>query len=668
MALIDSKTGKIRKTYSLEELKEAANYMRGLNLVCLRAAGSGHGGGTMSMMDFTAALYLHAANMDPESPEWDDRDRIIWSVGHKAPNLYLGLGMAGYFDVEDVVRLRKLYSPYQGHPHWLKLKGVEASTGSLGQGMSIAIGIALAAKLDEKDFQVYSLHGDGELQEGQIWEASMEAGNFKLDNLTAIVDMNRLQIDGWVKDVMNIEPLREKFQAFGWNTIEIDGHDMLQIMEALDIARQYKGKPTVIIANTVKGKGVSYMENVAGWHGKAPNHEQMLQGLGELGLEGKIDVPRLLKKADAYQVEAMEILEAKQPKFSRDYWWNHQDNMKVEMDPTRWGLGRMLKDKGDDERIVCIGMDISGSITINHFLHEHPERKTRFISVGIAEQSGTNVAAGLAKEGKLPVLGTYGVFSSGRNLDQLRTTVSYGEFNVFVIGAHGGVSVGPDGATHQALEELFQLTGLPNMTVTAPCDVNETYRMAEYLLFEHKGPKFIRYAREATPVVTDENTPFEFGKATIIRFRGEADNFKDAFEWKLASEYENEKEGISLIACGPMVPEAMRAAWILKNDFDIETRILNVHTVKPLDAEAVVKAADETGVIVTAEEHQVGGFGNWIASAVMKSGLSNRTLFDMIGVKDRFGESGAPWELIKEFEVSAEHIAAAAKGLWDKKR
>ena len=668
MSLIDSKTGKIRKTYSLNELKEAANYMRGLNMVCLRAAGSGHAGGTMSMMDFTAALYLQAANLDPENPDWEDRDRIIWSTGHKAPNLYLGLGMAGYFEVEDVVRLRKLYSPYQGHPHWVKLVGVEASTGSLGQGLSISIGIALAAKLSDKNFHVYSIHGDGEMQEGQIWEAAMEAGHFKLDNITAIIDMNRLQIDGWVKDVMDIEPLRDKLQAFKWNVIEIDGHDMLQIIEALDIARQYKGKPTAILANTIKGKGVSFMENVAGWHGKVPNHEQMLQALQELGLEGKIEVPRLLKKAELYQIEVEGKLDAKQPKFSRDYWWNQQDNMKAEMDPTRWGLGRMLKDKGDDERVVCIGMDISGSITISHFLDEHPERNPRFISVGIAEQSGTCVAAGLAKEGKLPVLGTYGVFSSGRNLDQLRTTVCYGEFNVFVVGAHGGVSVGPDGATHQALEELFQLTGLPNMTVAVPCDVNETYRMSEYLLFEHKGPKFIRYAREATPVVTDENTPFEFGKATVIRFRGEADNFKDAFEWKLASEYESENEDITMIACGPMVPEAMRAAWILKSDFNLETRILNVHTVKPLDTEAIAKAAEETSIIVTAEEHQAGGFGNWIASTVMKAGLNNRVLFDMIGVKDRFGESGAPWELIKEFEVSGEHIAQAAKGLWDRKK
>ena len=668
MPIIDSRTGKVRKTYTIEELKEAANYMRGMNLVALRAAGSGHAGGTLSSMDYTAALYLSTANLDPKNPEWDGRDRIIWSVGHKAPNLYLGLGMAGFFDVEDVVRLRKLYAPYQGHPHWLKLKGVEASTGSLGQGMSIAVGIALAAKLDHKDYHVYSIHGDGELQEGQIWEAAMEAGHFKLDNLISFVDLNHLQIDGWTKDVMDIEPLKDKFQAFNWNVIEIDGHDMRQILNALDIARRHEGKPTVIIGETIKGKGVSFIENVAGWHGRVPNHNEMLLALKELGLEGKIDVDRLLKKAEVYQVEAEEILEAKQPKFSRDYWWNHQDNMKVEMDPTRWGLGRMLKDRGDDERVICIGMDISGSITILHFLDEHQERKPRFISVGIAEQSGTSLAAGLAKEGKLPVIGTYGVFASGRNLDQLRTTVCYGEFNVMVAGAHGGVSVGPDGATHQALEELFQLTGLPNMVVAVPCDVNEVYRMSEYLLFEHQGPKYLRYAREATPVVTDFDTPFAFGKANVIRFRGEKPNFKEAFETKFASEYVNEKEDLSLIACGPMVPEAMRAAWILKSDFGLETRIVNIHTVKPLDTEAIARAAAETGLIVTAEEHQVGGFGNWVASTVLRAGLPRSTLFEMVGVKDRFGESGAPWELIKEFEVSGEHIAAAAKGLWDRKK
>jgi len=668
MALIDSKTGKVRKKYTEEGLKEAANYMRGLNLICLRAAGSGHGGGTMSAMDLTAALYLHSANLDPEDAFWDGRDRIIWSTGHKAPNLYLGLGMAGFFDVNDVVRLRKLYAPYQGHPHWLKLDGVEASTGSLGQGMSIAVGIATAAKLDKKDFQVYTIHGDGELQEGQIWEAVMEAGTFKLDNITAFVDINRLQIDGWVEDVMDINPLKDKFVAFNWNTIEIDGHDMQQLVDALDEARDYKGKPTVILANTVKGKGISFMENVAGWHGKAPNHDEMIKGLKELGLEDKIDVTKMLKNAEKYQVEATAKLEAKQPKFSRDYWWNHQDNMKVEMDPTRWGFGRLLKDEGGDERVVCLGMDISGSITISHFLHEHPERKDRFISVGIAEQSGTAMAAGLAKEGKLPVLGTYGVFSSGRNLDQIRTTLCYGEFNVLIAGAHGGVSVGPDGATHQALEEIFQIAGLPNMSLSVPCDVNETYKATRYMLFKLDKVKYVRFAREATPIVTNDETPFIFGKANVIRFRGEKPNFADAFDTVLASEYKNENEDLAIIACGPMVPEAMRAAWILKNDFGLETRVVNIHTIKPLDREAITRAAVETGCVITAEEHQVGGFGNWVASSILKGGNGAPVLFDMVGVKDRFGESGAPWELIKEFEVSGEHIARAAKDLFDKKK
>ncbi|MEO0074028.1 MAG: transketolase, partial [candidate division WOR-3 bacterium] len=270
MPLVDSRTGQVRKTYSLAELVQAANVMRGYNLIALCAAGSGHAGGTMSIMDITAALYLHVLRHDPENPQWEERDRVIWSTGHKAPSLYIGLGMAGYFPIDDVVRLRKLYAPYQGHPHWLKLPGVEISSGSLGQGLSVAVGIAKAALLDRRAYRVYSLNGDGEQQEGQIWEAVMEAGAWKLDNLCCVIDRNRLQIDGWVKDVMNIEPIVDKYRAFGWNTIEIDGHNMQQILQAFEKAARTKGQPTAIIANTIKGKGVSFMENVAGWHGKAP--------------------------------------------------------------------------------------------------------------------------------------------------------------------------------------------------------------------------------------------------------------------------------------------------------------------------------------------------------------------------------------------------------------
>jgi transketolase len=285
--------------------------------------------------------------------------------------------------------------------------------------------------------------------------------------------------------------------------------------------------------------------------------------------------------------------------------------------------------------------------------------------MGIAEQSATSAAAGLAKEGKLPVLGTYATFAAARNLDQIRTSVCYGNFNVMIAGAHGGVSVGPDGATHQALEDLFAMQGLPNMSVVVPCDVEETRKATNYLLLQHVGPKYIRFAREATPVVTNEKTPFVFGKANVIRLRGEAAGFSDAFETCLAAGYKNESEDLSIIACGPMVPEAMRAAYILKREYGYESRILNVHTLKPLDEEAIIRAAHDTGVVVTAEEHQIGALA-WRVSAVLTAspelyGLPIVT--GAIGVRDRFGDSGAPWELIKEFEVSAEHIAHKAAEL-----
>ncbi len=665
MALRDSTSGEITRQYSIDELRDAAKLMRGYDLVALNAAGSGHAGGTLSIMDITAALYLKIANHDPKNPDWPDRDRIIWSTGHKAPSLYLGLAFAGFCPLDDVVTLRKLSSPYQGHPHWLKLPGVEASTGSLGQGLSIAVGLALAARLDQKKHKIFCIMGDGEQQEGQVWEAAMEAGHYHLDNLIAIIDCNRLQIDGKVEDVMQVEPLSAKYAAFGWDVLRIDGHNMSEVADALQQATAAKGRPTVILADTVKGKGVSFMEDQAGWHGKTPNYEELKKGLEELGLSDRIPVQHLLDRAKHYQAEVDRKLAAKMPKFTRDYWWNAGDTMKVKMEPTRKGFGQSLAANGDDERVVCLGLDISGSITISDFYAGKPERKKRWISMGIAEQSATSAAAGLAREGKLPVLGTYATFAAARNLDQIRTSVCYGNFNVMIAGAHGGVSVGPDGATHQALEDLFAMQGLPNMSVVVPCDVVETRKATDYLLLQHKGPKYIRFAREATPIVSDEKTPFVFGQANVIRLRRESPNFLEAFETVLDSSYKNENEDLSILACGPMVPEAMRAAFILKKEFGYETRILNLHTLKPIDAEAIIRAAKDTGVVVTAEEHQIGALA-WRVSGILTEspqlyGLP--VITGAIGVKDRFGDSGAPWELIKEFEVSAEHIAHKAAEL-----
>jgi len=670
MALIDSATGKAIRDYSIEQLKDAANLMRGYDLVTLCAAGSGHAGGTLSIMDITAALYLHVAQLDPKNPNWADRDRILWSAGHKAPALYVGLGFAGFCDIDDVVTLRKLHSRFQGHPHWLKLPGVEVSSGSLGQGLSVAVGMALSARLDEKKHKIFCLMGDGEQQEGQVWEAAMEAGHFHLDNIIAVIDVNRLQIDGWVKDVMEVQPLDQKYAAFGWEVLHVDGHDMKQLVEAFDKAKTVVGKPVVILADTVKGKGVSFMENVAGWHGKPPNREELTASLKELGLTERIPVEQLLNKAKSYQAEMTRELEAKMPRFSRDFWWNAGDAMKVKMEPTRKGFGKSLAKNGDDERIVCLGMDISGSITISDFYAGKPERKKRWISMGIAEQSATAAAVGFAREGKLPVIGSYATFSAARNLDQIRVSVCYGNFNVLIAGAHAGVSVGPDGATHQALEDLFAMTGMPNMSVVVPCDIVEARKATTHLLLKHVGPKYIRLAREATPIVTDEKTPFVFGKANVIRLRKDAPDFVDAFETCLADDYKNESEDLSIIACGPMVPEAMRAALILKRDYGYEARVLNMHTLKPIDAEAIIRAAHDTGVVVTAEEHQIGALA-WRVSGLLtesKQLYGKPLITGAIGVKDRFGDSGAPWELVKELEVSAEHIAQKAVELMKVKK
>lgn len=246
------------------------------------AAGSGHPSSSFSAVELLTALYFHILRHDPKNPFWPDRDRFILSKGHAAPLLYSILARSGYFSPDDLLTLRKLGSLLQGHPEKHRLPGLEASTGSLGQGISIGIGMALAARLDRKDYRVYVLIGDGEADEGQVWEAAMSASHMKIDNLTAILDSNAQQQDGWVKDIMNHEPLPEKWRAFGWHAIEINGHNLEEVVKAYEEARATRGRPTIMIARTLKGKGASYMENKIGFHGVAPTKEQMEQTLQEL--------------------------------------------------------------------------------------------------------------------------------------------------------------------------------------------------------------------------------------------------------------------------------------------------------------------------------------------------------------------------------------------------
>lgn len=267
---------------SIQEVREKALLIRRDIITMLGEAGSGHSGGSLSSADILACLYFWELNIDPQQPRQQNRDRFVLSKGHAAPVLYAALAEKGFFSREKLEQLRKLGSPLQGHPDMRKVPGVEASTGSLGQGISWAVGMALAGKIDSRDYRVYALLGDGEIEEGLVWEALMAAHHYKLDNLTAFLDHNGLQIDGPICEVMSPEPVADKFKAFGWETLIVDGHDQRQIMEALNIARTIKDRPTAIIANTIKGKGCSFMENKVEWHGTAPNPEQVAQALAEL--------------------------------------------------------------------------------------------------------------------------------------------------------------------------------------------------------------------------------------------------------------------------------------------------------------------------------------------------------------------------------------------------
>lgn len=274
------------------DLALKAAKVRSLAMDAVFAAASGHIGGSLSVADVLTVLYFHTMRVDPKDPKAPGRDRLVLSKGHTTPALYAALALKGYFPVEDLKLFRSVEGHYSGHPDMVHVPGVDMSTGSLGQGISAAVGMALAGKVDQKDYRVYAVLGDGEIEEGQVWEAAMSAAKYHLDNLCAVVDINGLQIDGTTDDVMPSEPLDKKFEAFNWNVLKVDGHDLAAIAAAFETAKTVKGKPTVILAKTVKGKGVSFMEGDAGWHGKAPNAEQYEKAHAELEakiaeLEGK---------------------------------------------------------------------------------------------------------------------------------------------------------------------------------------------------------------------------------------------------------------------------------------------------------------------------------------------------------------------------------------------
>ncbi len=605
----------------------------------VHSAGSGHPGGSLSAADLVTALYFNEMNIDPANPKKPDRDKFILSKGHAAPVQYAALAERGFFPKEELLMLRKLGAKLQGHPDMHRTPGVEMSTGSLGQGISVSIGMALANKIDDNSGRIYALLGDGELQEGIVWEAVMAASHYKLDNLTAIVDWNGLQIDGKNDDVMCVKPIDEKFKAFGWNVLMIDGHDFEQIFDAYKQAKECKGKPTVIIARTHKGRGVSFMTDQAGWHGKAPNDEEAAKAIAEIEalFADKNEIAEAVSEGIELHNKKIAKLTTKSEK-SNELECNNvpvKSTAPAGKMATRQAYGETLREVGaTNKNLVVLDGDLSKSTMTVEFKKLYAER---FLNMGISEQNLYGTAAGLALSGKTVCASTFAMFATGRAFEIVRNTIGHTGANVKVCATHAGITVGEDGATHQTFEDIALMRTIPGMMVINPGDAASAKILLKQAI-EINGPVYVRLGRTAVPCIYKENEAIEIGKGKLVR----------------------EGKDVTIIATGIMVNEAATAAETLAQE-GVDCRIIDMHTIKPIDEEIIVKAAVETGAIVTAEEHSViGGLGSAVAEVVVKQCPVRMV---MIGQRDTFGESGKPDQLKEKYGMTARDIIAAVTDL-----
>lgn len=590
------------------QLEEKAKVIRQSVIDMLVEAGSGHTAGSLDMADIFTYLYFHFLKHDPKNPKWEYRDRLILSNGHICPVLYASMAHAGYFSVDQLKTLRKMGSPLQGHPDRAFLPILETSSGPLGSGLSQAVGMALADRMNfgnTSGRKFICIMSDGELNEGNSWEAIMLAGKEKLTNLIAIVDRNKIQISGNTEDVMPLDPLADKWRAFNWEVLEIDGHNFVDIDKALEMTRSNFGKPIVIIAKTISSKGIPEYEGKYEWHGKVPSG-------------GRTSITEAAPQCSM-----------------------------------RSGFGEgLIVAANTDKRIVALSADLSESTGILEFTKKFPDR---YIEVGVAEQNLVTVASGLAAEGKIPFVSSYAVFSPGRNWEQIRTTICYNNQPVKIVSTHAGVNVGPDGGSHQALEDIALMRVLPNMVVISPCDAIEA-KKAIIAVSKTKDPSYIRLVREKSPVITDENSHFIIGKAQIIFEHKVESNAKKVLH-KIIGE-NNKIPTVGIIATGPILYKALTVAKKLAQEGK-NVSVMNISTIKPLDEHAVISFAHKMGALVTCEEHQLyGGLG----SAVSECLASHFPVpIEFVAVRDKFGQSGKPEELLEHYGLGEKDIYNAVK-------
>lgn len=600
-------------------LEAIAKRLRIHSIKMTTKAGSGHPTTCLSMADLTACLFFDEMKYNPKNSEDLANDELVLSKGHAAPILWAAYAEAGIIPEGSLMNLRKITSTLEGHPT-PRMKWVKAATGSLGQGLSVGVGMALAMKLAKSPGRVYVLMGDGECAEGSVWEAANMGSLLRLGNLCAIMDINRLGQSEATMHGHDVQAYKRKFQAFGWETIPINGHRIPEILKAFKKARQ-NVKPTVILAKTIKGKGISFIEDKNGWHGKPLKEEEMKRALEELGPIPSIDARKYVRKPR--KMKSLKPIKK----------YNFRKNIYNDKTATRRAYGNALLNLAKvNEAVVALDGDVKNSTYAESFFEAFPKRA---FQTYIAEQNMAGMGIGMSAKGFIPFIATFSAFLP-RAHDQIRMA-AYSFSNIKFCGSHSGVSIGADGPSQMGLEDLGMFRSIPGCAVLYPCDAYSTEACVESLA-KYRGLSYIRTTRPATPLLYSREDKFPIGGSKIIK--------------------RSKNDKATVIAAGITVHEALKAYEELRRE-NISIRIIDAYSVQPIDKDNITKEVAKTGrkAVVVEDHFQNGGLGDAVAQA-----LNGKAEIVHLAIND-MPRSGKPEELLDKYGIDAEHIKSAVKKL-----
>ncbi len=606
-------------------LQTIARRLRVHSIRSTTEAGSGHPTSCLSAADLVAAVFFHSMRFDPANPANPNNDRFVLSKGHAAPVLYAALAEAGALPIEQLLSLRNITSDLEGHPT-PRLPWVGAATGSLGQGLSVGVGMALNGKqLDHLDYTVYVMLGDGEIAEGGVWEAAAFAAHYRLNNLIAIIDVNGLGQSQRTMYGHDVSVYADRFHAFGWHVQSIDGHNLDEVLHALDAARAVSDRPAMIVAKTLKGKGVSFLEDKEGWHGKpVPKGEQLDTALAELsgnGASGACPVARPTAAQPTNTPSSPSLFPAP----------SYQPDEKV---ATRAAYGTALAKLGSvNPQVVALDGDTKNSTFAEKFLKDYG---SRYFECFIAEQNMVGAAVGLAACGKIPFVSTFAAFLT-RAFDHIRMAAISG-VSIKYAGSHCGVSIGEDGPSQMGLEDLAMMRAIPNAVVFYPSDAVAAERLTA-LAASLPGTTYIRTSRPATSILYGATETFVVGGSKTLRA--------------------SDADALTIVAAGVTLHESLKAYDALKAD-GISVRIVDAYSVKPIDKDGILAAAASTNttILVVEDHYAEGGLGDAVLSAVSEHGVRVHKM-----AVNEVPRSGKPDELLDAHGISARRIVERVKRL-----